>query len=111
MTDRQRRTAQALVAVLTALAIVVVVVTWLVPNLRRDSVELCGRDFRRSGPWSTQQVEALGSIHRVGSSRVREALWTVDTAWPQSRCDGDTPTVLMSRHGDAWTTWVLVGGP
>jgi hypothetical protein len=112
MTDSRRLTIWVLGGVLAVLIVGTVVVTRIVPFLRRDSVELCGRDFHRSdATLDEQQVQALGSIHRIGTSRIGEALWTVSSAWPQGRCSGVTPTVLLSRDGRRWATWALAGGP
>ena len=112
MTDARRRRTWLIVGVVALLVGAAVVVTQIVPYLRRDSIELCSREFHRSGSvWTDQRVQALGGIHRVGTSRVDESLWTVTSAWPEGRCDGVTPTVLFSRDGGAWRTWPLVGGP
>ena len=101
-----------IVGVLAVLIVGTVVVTVLVRHLRRDGVELCGREFRRSNAmWTDQKVRALGSIHSVGTSPADGSLWTVSSARPQNRCDGLTPTVLLSRDGGGWRTWTLVGGP
>jgi hypothetical protein len=112
MAETRRRTTVVTVGVLAVLVVGTVVVTLLVRHLRGDSVELCGRKFRRSNAtWTDQKVRVLGSIHTVGTSPADGSLWTVSSAWPQNRCDGLTPTVLLSRDGDGWRTWTLVGGP
>jgi hypothetical protein len=112
MTEHRRVTMWVTAGVLAVLVVGAVVIARLVPSLRRDAVELCRRDFRRSDAvWTDDKVRALGSIHRVGVSRVGEDLWTGTSSWPEGRCDGLTPTVLLSHHGDGWTPWALVGGP
>jgi hypothetical protein len=112
MSDGRKRTSWVAVGSVAVIVVGVVAVTQIVPSIRRDSVELCGRRFRRGDAvWEDQKVQSLGVIHQVGSSRVDEGLWTVSSAWPEGRCDGLTPTVLLSRDGDEWRTWTLVGGP